>query len=219
MAFVQQKGSHLECQYALITFGIRRDFIPLSDTGELDLGRFDQLLKYFQSNDNGRAPVPITPTSIDILLGRGRPFQEFPGNLRLAIIVDKYRGQYAQAGRCDKAILSEHLVDVIKRGGSRFLKRSDGDSDWIEVDDDVAKDKVSHGFRTKTKTRRKAPAKTTSTKPRPTAPISFEGGLDSPMPISTQSQFSLVQNDDNNHHYLPTAQDSKRLRASPNPLL
>jgi hypothetical protein len=91
----------------------------------------------------------IAPSSNDVLLGRGKPFQEYPGNLRLAILVDRYREKYMDAGRCDKAIISQHLVYQIKKADGRFLKKLTSDGPWVEVSDEVARDKVGHGFRTK----------------------------------------------------------------------
>ena len=87
------------------------------------------------------------------MLGRGKPFQEYPGNVRLAILVDRYRERYMEAGRCDKAIISQHLVDQIKNADGRFLKKLTSDGNWVEVSDEVARDKVGHGFRTKPRNR------------------------------------------------------------------
>jgi hypothetical protein len=92
------------------------------------------------------------PRSADVVLGRGRPFQEFPGNVRLAFLIEQQRQVYQALDRLNKTALSLEIVKLVKNTGGRFLKRCEDDiGGWIEVADDVARDKVSHGFRTKTK--------------------------------------------------------------------
>jgi len=148
---IPKTGTPLECFYSLITFGIHRKIIPFNDDGDLDLARFLAHLKALQESAQPESERPDYPKTNDILLGRGRPFQEYSGNLFMAKLIDSYRERYSSAGRCDKAILAQHLVDVIKGSGGRFLKKSDSGNSWIEVEDTVAQDKVGHVFRTKTK--------------------------------------------------------------------
>ena len=80
-------------------------------------------------------------------------FPEFPGNLRLAEIIDHSRSRYQTCSRRDKTIISSEIVQMIKNENGRFLKTSyEGDQrGWVEVSDEVAREKVSHGFRTKTR--------------------------------------------------------------------
>ena len=74
------------------------------------------------------------------------------GNIKLGLIIDQYRERYLEAGRCDKAIISQHVVDFVHGYGGRFLKRSESNvGEWIEVSLDAACDKVGHGFRAKPK--------------------------------------------------------------------
>ena len=93
------------------------------------------------------------PTNRDILLGRGRPYQEYPGNVALSEIIEPHRQQYQSANRFDKTCISKMVVQIVKEQlGARFLQRAGEDSDeWQEVADSVAREKVSHGFRTKTR--------------------------------------------------------------------
>ena len=76
---------------------------------------------------------------------------EFPGNLRLAEIIDHNRHRYRACSRSEKTTISNEIVQMIKNENGRFLKTSyEGDQrGWVEVSDEVAREKVSHGFRTK----------------------------------------------------------------------
>jgi hypothetical protein len=90
-----------------------------------------------------------TPRPLDILCGKGKPFQEHSGNLRLHQIVSLYRKSYADAPRHVKQCIVAEIVLRIKQGGSRFLRRVDVEGFWEEVSDYFAKDKVSHALRGK----------------------------------------------------------------------
>ena len=100
------------------------------------------------------------PLERDVLLGRGRPYQEWPGNVHLVKLVDEVRDQYLEAtDRFDKTLLTMDIVAKVQADGGRFLQRLDGTKvkGWQQVPNDVARDKVSHTFRTK-----KGPASSSS---------------------------------------------------------
>ena len=61
------------------------------------------------------------PLSTDVLLGRGRPFQEFPGNRRLAMLVDQHRNQYQSSDKLGKTAISLDIVRAIKSSGGGVL--------------------------------------------------------------------------------------------------
>lgn len=85
----------------------------------------------------------------DVLMGRGIPFQTHPGNLRLAKLIEEHAAYHNTASRFEKVVLTWKLVNIIKESGGRFLaeEKGDGFSKWKEVDDPVARTKVSYGFR------------------------------------------------------------------------
>jgi hypothetical protein len=90
------------------------------------------------------------PLKNDVLLGRGRPFQEFPGNVQLAKIIDDYREAYQAGKKLDKTAISTKSLKLVKDSNGRFLKKEDNIKGfWVDVSDEVAREKVSHGFRTK----------------------------------------------------------------------
>jgi len=94
----------------------------------------------------------IQPTDYDVLFGRGKPFQDHPGNLRLHSVVNVYKPNYSQARRHEKTAIAEDVVKLIKsdrKQVGRFLKQADGR--WEVVSDIEARAKVSHALRGKSR--------------------------------------------------------------------
>jgi hypothetical protein len=98
------------------------------------------------------------PGQFDILCGRGRPFQEHPGNLLLRQVVDLHRERYKTAERNHRGAIADEVVVALKASRNRFLKQDDETEGWEEIDDEDAKEKVSHCFRS----RLRVPSKDTS---------------------------------------------------------
>jgi hypothetical protein len=86
------------------------------------------------------------PGQNDVLLGRGKLYYCHPGNRRLKRIVMEQIGLYEEAGYAEKYRVSADVVKFINSMSGRFLREDD--NGWVEVDDDAAIKKVSHGFRT-----------------------------------------------------------------------
>lgn len=141
----------------MVTFGIPKSHIPFDQTGKLELWKIQAHIEETRTLELeaifSRAQArTIIPTVNDVLLGRGKPFQNYHGNIKLGLIIDQYRERYLEAGRCDKAIISQHVVDFVHGYKGRFLKRSESKAgEWFEVSNDAACDKVGHGFRAKPK--------------------------------------------------------------------
>ena len=88
------------------------------------------------------------PNLLDVLCGRGKRFQTHLGNKVLHSIVDMHAPRYHSAPKNQKRKIAQELVEGIKANKSRFLQIHDEEADvWIEVNDEIAKDKVSHCFR------------------------------------------------------------------------
>ena len=103
-----------------------------------------------EGNATTGADYILQPQSQDILFGRGKPFQERPGNVWFRNLLESYRDRYEAAGKAEKTKLATEIVLVVKaHKDARFLKQSDKGNYWIEVDDKVAREKVSHSFRTR----------------------------------------------------------------------
>jgi hypothetical protein len=88
----------------------------------------------------------IVPSRYDVLLGRGKFFQEHTGNLRYRDVVENHRERYEKASKAKKTQVAKELVQIVNNYGGRFLKQGDHQG-WIEVTVDIARDKVSHSFR------------------------------------------------------------------------
>ena len=80
-----------------------------------------------------------------MMLGRGRRTNTHPGNIRLRGMCDDSKELYNSSGKKFKTQIAEKIVKAVKVSGGRFLKE-DGFV-WVEVDDVVARLKVSHAFR------------------------------------------------------------------------
>ena len=99
--------------------------------------------------------LPLVPTRMDVLFGRGRPIQENPGNVRLQMVIEVHKARYQQAEREDKARIAALVTNAIRMCGiqpGRFLKRKiegDDNSPWIEASEDEINTKVRHGLRSK----------------------------------------------------------------------
>ena len=96
------------------------------------------------------------PGPFDVICGRGRPYQEHPGNKRLHEIAAVYKPKYLISKRRYKKGIAEMIVTSIKNDETqpgRFLKRVDDENDevWEDVSDEVAREKVSHVLRFKCK--------------------------------------------------------------------
>ena len=154
MRFRTHSGSETEVKYSLLTFGIGVSNLPINEDGSLNLDLHTRFIrerrikeeweKEKERSTNG--PI-LYPSRNDVLLGRGKPYQSFPGNLELARVVDSYQLQYTKATeRLEKHCIAAMIVKIVQDSGGRFMKRtSDG---WKVEDDQVACcKKVSHTFR------------------------------------------------------------------------
>eukprot|EP00934_Nitzschia_sp_Nitz4_P007805 Nitzschia sp. Nitz4//scaffold118_size93875//82307//84270//NITZ4_004801-RA/size93875-augustus-gene-0.90-mRNA-1//1//CDS//3329533763//7795//frame0 len=110
------------------------------------------------------SPQHRPPQSEDVLLGRGIPVMNHPGNLYYRQLVGSHAEEYERGSKFDKTVIAEMILKRIKEAGGRFLKpRSDsagkasskagldsmgGDSlAWEEIDDQAARLKIASAFR------------------------------------------------------------------------
>jgi hypothetical protein len=85
------------------------------------------------------------PLPNDILLGRGKPIQFRPANVRFRKMLDSHIEKY---GKGENGGASAYIVHLVKEDGGRFLKELE-DGGWVEVDEATAQAKVSQAFRTR----------------------------------------------------------------------
>jgi hypothetical protein len=160
-------GSHLECEYALLSFGLPIGMLPFTTESELKLGNHKNWVqrRIVKEQELKRGEGFFwgieLPGRNDVLLGQGKPIQEHPGNLRLHDLVRLYMEEYNQASRTGgRAIVTRKIIhdilflsplDTSSVGGGRFLKRRDNNlkSGWWEevTDEEVVFEKVSNAIR------------------------------------------------------------------------
>jgi hypothetical protein len=139
--------------YNLQTFGIPCYCFPLTPDGKLvtknhgeRLEKRRQLERMKSASNHNKVRVGV-PGRHDVLLGRGKASYEHMGNLRLRYLVESRAKQYDLATRSSgKKQITHEIVQLVKDSTGRFLE--DDAAGWVEVEDDVARLKVSHIFRT-----------------------------------------------------------------------
>ncbi len=139
-----------------MSYGIPRAILPIDHDGRVEVDDFRKWLASLQASDNVSSVtidamhgeslgVVVYPDEKDVLLGRGKRVEGSAGNLLLKRIIEKNSDRYEKASRFEKISVAQAVFLRMKQGGSRFLKK-DG-SNWIEVVDSVARDKIGHAFR------------------------------------------------------------------------
>eukprot|EP00934_Nitzschia_sp_Nitz4_P004515 Nitzschia sp. Nitz4//scaffold9_size221794//8353//9762//NITZ4_001311-RA/size221794-snap-gene-0.117-mRNA-1//-1//CDS//3329560896//4505//frame0 len=149
-------GTPMECEYFLRGFGIKvGDWFSADENARsaiiseyiADRRRVEQERKLMTSRTD---KVFGCPNSLDVLIGRGKPYQEHQGNLRFASMIAEFVREYTNAeDKTDKTVLTLVLVQRAKASGSRFLQRTP--IGWVEVDDTVAREKVVNALRVRGK--------------------------------------------------------------------
>jgi hypothetical protein len=164
-------GSHLECIYKLLTFGIFQ--VPATPSGELLTMEHSKWLENrrwleqsrqktavkniakssLSSPTNGKTQKDVkrestlqVPGPNDVLFGRGKPIRDNAGNVRFRHIVNRCMNEYNNSERLEKGRLTAAILRIVKSSNGRFLKRG-REGGWEEVDDVTAREKVHHTFR------------------------------------------------------------------------
>lgn len=146
-------GDQEKVLFQLQTYGIpideRSPFILESGSNSLKWHReWLQIRKEQEASaTKGAADAKIVfPHRFDVLFGRGKAPREHTGNLRAVHLVNMWHPQYdAAINRFQKTEISERIVKIIHDSGGRFLKWEE--SEWVEAEDDAAREKISHFFR------------------------------------------------------------------------
>eukprot|EP00533_Pseudo-nitzschia_delicatissima_P005060 CAMPEP_0116101906 /NCGR_PEP_ID=MMETSP0327-20121206/13060_1 /TAXON_ID=44447 /ORGANISM="Pseudo-nitzschia delicatissima, Strain B596" /LENGTH=735 /DNA_ID=CAMNT_0003593899 /DNA_START=263 /DNA_END=2470 /DNA_ORIENTATION=- len=153
-------GSTVECMYALQSFGILTEQIPVNaTTGETKTKQHLKWLDLKLQKENAlKENKPFNkiecPMMKDVLFGRGWPIMKHPGNVTLRNIIDskveEYQNEKTKRG---KTLIAYSVVCMVKQNGvgGRFLKEDSGW--WVEVSNDMARQKVSIAFRDARKVR------------------------------------------------------------------
>ena len=145
-----------DISYQLSTFGVPADAVPITEDGEVKVKTFRSWVKARKSQEDGQKGQKqssegtiVLPTRVDVLYGRGKPIQDHVGNLRYHALLEYYHSSYEDAKKFQKKQLANRIVSIVHEYGGRFLKQDSHGAGWVEVDETVACDKVSHAFRTR----------------------------------------------------------------------
>ena len=160
------QGSHLECQYELMRYGIPQSILPIDSSGDFRGVKFAACFEERYVVDRGeqqdvKAKLNVeskTPQAgmiagnvvvreNDVLLGSGISTSH-PGNTRLLEILQRKRTTFDKASKFEKTCISIAIVAMIKESKGRFLKRrAKGLNEWVEADDLEARKSVICRFR------------------------------------------------------------------------
>jgi len=190
-------GSHLEVVYALCTFGI--DIQDLGAFGDEYIENFLEQRRTIEAEEKVKEQereqqtgVIMYPSPLDVLCGRGRPYQDFVGNVRVSQLVDEHVPLYLRTQeRLKKTTIASGIVKSIHDAGGRFLTRRD--DGWEIASDKVARGKISQALRVRTLKK-----------------VREDGSEASPVPSNATSGWSM----DASEGSPKTQRDSKRLRMS-----
>ena len=145
-------GSHTECQYKLMTFGLPVNHFPVTYEGELKTAGHLKWLARRQIREEALQSVGTfrgidIPGSKDALFGRGKTIQDHNGNVLMRSLIEEYMPEYRRAAKKEKGKVAWKVVMATKALGGRFLKR-DSTGWWVEVTDEIAREKISMTYRT-----------------------------------------------------------------------
>ncbi|CAJ1969424.1 unnamed protein product [Cylindrotheca closterium] len=148
-------GSHNEIKYRLMSFGIPINDFPFLERGDVKktnhlkwIERRKRKEEYLKTHTLPKNAVDI-PSRVDVILGRGTPFNSHPGNKRLHEIVADHYDEYDRETRVGKTKLAEGIVATVHAYGGKFMKLEDECGMWIEVTSLDSRNKVAHSFRRK----------------------------------------------------------------------
>lgn len=158
--FKSHFGSIRQVHQQLELYGIPVESIPLDCRGVLSYSRQCRLLRKHMIREQDLMEgqtlgvdwdaAVMLPTHKDVLLGRGRPFQDHTGNLRLREWIADNSVEYdTSTKRGAKAEIAQHGYHEVIRYGGRFLKLHEGSGWWFPVSEKEAIAKISQGFRKK----------------------------------------------------------------------
>mmetsp|Transcript_23993 Transcript_23993/g.36455 ORF Transcript_23993/g.36455 Transcript_23993/m.36455 type:complete len:483 (-) Transcript_23993:124-1572(-) len=151
-------GSDLEMQYSLMTFGIHCHYLFRSaeNDGRMELLRsqyingrrkMEQEEHQERLEVESRSGIILHPQPYDVLVGRGRPYQEYPGNQRLVRLVEAQSERYRfLQDRFEKSCIILNIVKTVNNSNGRFLQKC-SEGWWTVAPAKVAREKTCSAFR------------------------------------------------------------------------
>ena len=158
----------MECQYALMSYGISAQMLNVDQDGNIKKSMVADYIARHSTRDSqsidastacGDFSTIEMATDKDVLLGRGKPYQNHPGNVQLKKLIDARREEFNGAPKFQKTVISWEILKMMqKEYNARFLERDEATGRWKECEDEAARIKVAYGFRSRPKAQQaKAP--------------------------------------------------------------
>ena len=109
-------------------------------------------------------PDDFEPGAYDVIVNRGKHSYNHIGNRRYRLTIEMNTDRYSKAAtKLDKSIVVNEIVDTFRSGsgGGGFVKKTQ-DGQWVEIGDQLAREKVGHALRDsiQARQRRRAGSKT-----------------------------------------------------------
>ena len=159
-------GSGLELQYSLSAYGISCGTL-LQGSNAHPYGEEDakqQLHKHYidrrkqierqdeidRLEEETKTGIIYYPQKDDILIGRGRPYQDYIGNDRWGRLIESNLDFYHKhIDKFAKTCLSMDIVKQVHAYGGRFIERTKDGTAWKVIDDIKAREKTAISFRSR----------------------------------------------------------------------
>lgn len=141
-------GSTEECLRNLQGFGIPPALLSIVGESELDpIENYIEMRRRHEA-EHSQCNKIWYPGPTDVLLGRGRPYQEYFGNRLMNEFIEEELAKCRLSGvPIESTAVVEHVLESLRTRNVRFLKRSDDLDEWIIVSEAAARDKVYFAVR------------------------------------------------------------------------
>ena len=153
-------GNTTELRYALSSYGINEQLLPLSNTGTVKTtnhlrwvnairakhNRDDQKRKahggegrsykvnIFLDGDDGDEIVDC-PGSRDVIFRKGPTFKKNPGNMHFRELIEQSHDQHTRASRKEKCRITWQILNAVEAKGGRFLDWCLSREMWVVATD------------------------------------------------------------------------------------
>jgi hypothetical protein len=91
--------------------------------------------------------LPLIPTKMDVLCGRGSGIYKHPGNAKFLELIELHFPLYDKTSKEEKRSISMKIVEDIEAMGGRFLNQDKDSGEWYEIERNEARQKAAQALR------------------------------------------------------------------------
>eukprot|EP00531_Pseudo-nitzschia_arenysensis_P001624 CAMPEP_0116129256 /NCGR_PEP_ID=MMETSP0329-20121206/7830_1 /TAXON_ID=697910 /ORGANISM="Pseudo-nitzschia arenysensis, Strain B593" /LENGTH=526 /DNA_ID=CAMNT_0003623517 /DNA_START=130 /DNA_END=1710 /DNA_ORIENTATION=+ len=150
-------GSQIECRYALTSYGIPGDQLPITSSGRIKTLNHQRWIKFQrEKEDTAQMGLPPfggidCPLGMDVRIGNGGNntsyFKNTPGNLLYRELLKQNYRDYEEASDVqEKTRLTWKILEELTQAGGRILVR-DKRGWWTVASSAKCREKIAHDFR------------------------------------------------------------------------